>query len=117
MAPGSTIAIVGSGPIAIAAVLTTKFYTPAKIIMVDIDDNRLELARSLGATDIVNSSTGNAMEEILTLTDGRGVDTAIEVMGIPATCQLCAEIVAFGGVSANIGVDGKKVDRHPGKLW
>lgn len=115
--PGSTIAIVGSGPIGLAALLTAQFYTPARIIMVDIDDNRLEVARSLGATDAVNSSTGNAQEEIHQLTGGRGVDTAIEAVGIPATFQLCTEIVAPGGVIANIGVHGKKVDLHLETLW
>ncbi|MEO6595928.1 MAG: zinc-dependent alcohol dehydrogenase family protein [Planctomycetota bacterium] len=117
VAPGSTIAIVGSGPIGLAALLTAQFYTPAKIIMVDLDDNRLEVARSFGATDAVNSSTGNAKEQILQLTGGRGVDTAIEAVGIPATFQLCTEIVAPGGVIANIGVHGKKVDLHLETLW
>ena len=85
--------------------------------MVDLDDNRLEIARSFGATDAVNSSAGNAKEEILGLTGGRGVDTAIEAVGIPVTFQLCTEIVAPGGVVANIGVHGKKVDLHLETLW
>lgn len=117
VAPGSTIAIVGSGPIGLAALLTAQFYSPARIIMVDLDDNRLEVARSFGATDAVNNSAGNAREEIHLLTDGRGVDTAIEAVGIPATFQLCSEIVAPGGVIANIGVHGKKVDLHLETLW
>lgn len=117
VAPGSTIAIVGAGPIGLAALLTAQFYAPAKIIMVDLDDNRLEVARSLGATDAVNSSTGDAKEEIHQLTGGRGVDTAIEAVGIPATFELCTEIVAPGGVVANIGVHGKKVDLHLETLW
>jgi len=117
VAPGSTIAIVGAGPIGLATLLTAQFYTPSRIIMVDLDDHRLEVARSFGATDAVNSSSGNAKEEILQLTGGRGVDTAIEAVGIPATFELCTEIVAPGGVVANIGVHGKKVDLHLETLW
>ncbi len=117
VAPGSTIAIVGSGPIGLAALLTAQFYTPAKIIMVDLDDNRLEVARSFGATDAVNSSDGNAKEAVMQLTGGHGVDTAIEAVGIPATFHLCTEIVAPGGVVANIGVHGKKVELHLETLW
>lgn len=115
--PGSTIAIVGSGPIGLAALLTAQFYAPARIIMVDLDDNRLEVARSFGATEAVNSSGGGATAEIMQLTNGRGVDTAIEAVGIPATFEMCAEIVAPGGVIANIGVHGKKVDLHLETLW
>jgi len=117
VAPGSTIAIVGSGPIGLAALLTAQFYTPVQIIMVDLDDNRLEVARSFGATDVVNTTDGKARDAILQLTGGRGVDTAIEAVGIPATFQLCTEIVAPGGVVANIGVHGKKVDLHLETLW
>jgi alcohol dehydrogenase len=117
VSPGSAVAIVGSGPIGLAALLTAQFYSPAKIIMVDLDDNRLEVARSFGATDVVNSSTGNAKELIDAITGGRGVDTAIEAVGIAASFQLCTEIVAPGAVVANIGVHGKKVDLHLETLW
>lgn len=117
VAPGSTIAIVGAGPIGLATLLTAQFYSPARIVMVDLDANRLEIARSFGATDVVNSSSGDARAEILRMTGGRGVDTAIEAVGIAATFQLCTEIVAAGGMVANIGVHGKKVDLHLETLW
>jgi alcohol dehydrogenase len=117
VAPGSTVAIVGSGPIGIAALLTAQFYSPAEIIMVDVDDNRLGLARQFGATHSINSADGKAAETVKTLTGGRGVDTAIEAVGIPATFLLCEDIVAPGGIIANIGVHGAKVALHLERLW
>jgi len=117
VAPGSTVAIVGSGPIGLAALLTAQFYSPSEIIMVDLDDNRLEMAKAFGATELVNSADGNAAQRVLELTDGRGVDTAIEAVGIPATFNLCEDMVAAGGTIANIGVHGVKVDLHLEKLW
>ena len=115
--PGTTVAIVGSGPVGLAALLTAQFYSPAEIIMVDMDDNRLELARRFGATQTVNSRDGRAFEAVMKITEDRGVDTAIEAVGIPATFELCAQIVAAGGTVANIGVHGTKVDLHLENLW
>jgi len=115
--PGNTVAIVGSGPIGLAALLTAQFYSPAEIIMVDLDDNRLEVAMRFGATAIINSTNGKAVEELMKLTDGRGVDTAIEAVGIPATFEMCQKIIAPGGTIANIGVHGTKVDLHLESLW
>jgi len=117
VAPGSTVAIVGSGPIGIAALLTAQFYSPAEIIMIDLDDNRLGLARQFGATHTINSADGKAAGTVKALTGGRGVDTAIEAVGIPATFLLCQDIVGPGGVIANIGVHGAKVDLHLERLW
>jgi alcohol dehydrogenase len=117
VAPGSTVAIVGSGPIGLAALLTAQFYSPAEIIMIDLDDGRLEMARRFGATQTINSAAGNAVEAVRALTGGRGVDTAIEAVGVPATFELCEEIVAPGGVIANIGVHGQKVELHLERLW
>ncbi|BDI32115.1 alcohol dehydrogenase [Capsulimonas corticalis] len=117
VAPGSTVAIVGAGPIGLAALLTAQFYSPSEIIMIDLDDNRLEIARQFGATQTINSADGQAAEKVRALTDGRGVDTAIEAVGIPATFLLCEELVGPGGVIANVGVHGVKVDLHLELLW
>jgi alcohol dehydrogenase len=117
VAPGSTVAIVGAGPIGLASLLTAQFYSPAEIIMIDVDDNRLGIARQFGATHIFNSANDNPVEAIKALTGGRGVDAAIEAVGIPATFQLCQDLVAPGGVIANVGVHGKKVDLHLERLW
>ena len=115
--PGSTVAVVGSGPIGLAALLTAQFYAPAEIIMIDLDDNRLAVGKRFGATATVNSAAGDAAEQVMKLTDGRGVDTAIEAVGIPATFELCQEIVAAGGTIANVGVHGVKADLHLERLW
>ena len=115
--PGSTLAIVGAGPIGLAALLTAQFYSPAEIIMIDLDDNRLEVSKRFGATATVNSSDGKAAEAVKRLTGGLGVDTAIEAVGIPATFNLCEDLVAPGGTIANIGVHGTKVDLHLERLW
>jgi len=117
VAPGSTVAIVGSGPIGLATLLTAQFYSPAPIIVIDLDDKRLEVARRFGATATINSADGQAAATVKTLTGGRGVDTAIEAVGIPATFSLCQDLVAAGGVIANIGVHGEKVDLHLERLW
>lgn len=115
--PGSTVAIVGAGPIGLAALLTAQFYSPAEVILIDLDDNRLEVAKRFGATATVNSSDGKAAEQVMRLTSGRGVDTAIEAVGIPPTFKLCEDVVAAGGIIANIGVHGVKVDLHLERLW
>lgn len=115
--PGATVAIVGAGPVGLAALLTAHFYSPAKIIVVDLDENRLEVARRFGATDTVNSADGKAASAVKALTGGQGVDTAIEAVGIPATFTICENIVAAGGVIANVGVHGAKVDLHLETLW
>ncbi len=115
--PGDIVAIVGSGPIGIAALLTAQFYTPAEIIMIDQDENRLQLAKTFGATHSINSANENAIEKIKSLTNGRGVDVAIEAVGVPATFELCQQIIAPGGHIANIGVHGKSVTLHLETLW
>lgn len=115
--PGNTVAIVGSGPIGLATLLTAQFYSPAKIIMIDMDDNRLEVAKKLGATHTINNINTNVRDKILEITNGIGVDTAIEAVGIPATFNICEDIIAPGGTIANIGVHGVKVDFHLERLW
>ena len=117
VAPGSTVAIVGAGPIGLAALLTAQFYSPAEIIMIDLDDNRLAVAKRFGATATINSTDGKALETVMKMTGKRGVDTAIEAVGIPVTFELCQKLVAAGGTIANIGVHGKKVDLHLEELW
>ena len=115
--PGDTVAIVGAGPIGLAVLITAQFYTPAEIIMIDIDDNRLNVAKTFGATQIINSSSENALEKIMNLTGQKGVDVAIEAVGIPAPFELCESIIASGGHIANVGVHGKSVNLHLETLW
>jgi len=115
--PGDTIAIVGAGPVGLAALLTAQLYSPAEIIMIDLDPNRLEVAKTLGATQAVSSDDGKAVERVMAITGKRGVDVAIEAVGIPATFGICQDIVAAGGKIANIGVHGKSVELKLDKLW
>jgi alcohol dehydrogenase len=115
--PGNTVAIVGSGPIGLAALMTAQLYSPAEIIMVDVDENRLVVAKKFGATALVNSGNEDPVAAVMKLTDGKGVDTSIEAVGIPATYSICEAIVAAGGRIANVGVHGHKVDLHLERLW
>ena len=115
--PGDTVAIVGAGPVGLAVLLTAQFYSPAAILMIDLDDKRLAVAKQFGATTLINSSDGRAAEHVLKLTDGAGVDVAIEAVGVPATFDICQGIVAAGGHIANVGVHGKPVELHLEKLW
>ena len=115
--PGDVVAIVGAGPVGLAALLTAKLYSPAELIMIDVDDHRLEVARSFGATNVVNSADGKAVERIMVLTKQAGVDVAIEAVGVPATFDICQSIIAPGGRIANVGVHGKPVELHLERLW
>ncbi len=115
--PGDTVAIIGAGPVGLAALLTAQLYSPAEIIMIDLDDNRLDAARSFGATQVVNSTDGKAAQRVMELTQNAGVDVAIEAVGIAATFDICQAIIAPGGRIANVGVHGKPVEMHLEKLW
>ena len=114
--PGDTVAIVGSGPIGLATLLTAQFYSPAESIMIDMDQNRLQVAEKLGATKVIDSADGKAVDRIMEMTGGRGVDV-IEAVGIPATFEMCQSIVAAGGHIANVGVHGKSAQLHLERLW
>ena len=115
--PGDSVAIVGAGPVGLAVLLTAQFYSPAAIFMIDLDDKRLAVAKKFGATTLINSGAGNAADQVMRLTEGAGVDVAIEAVGIPATFDICQAIVGAGGRIANVGVHGKPVELHLEKLW
>jgi len=115
--PGDVVAVIGSGPVGLAAVTTARLYGPSKIIAIDLDDSRLKRAADFGATDTVNSGDTNWKEQVLALTDGQGVDVAIEAVGVPQTFTMATEIVRPGGSVANIGVHGKPVELALNELW
>jgi len=115
--PGDVVAVIGSGPVGLAAVTTARLYGPSKIIAIDLDDSRLKRASDFGATDTVNSGDKDWKEQVLALTDGQGVDVAIEAVGVPLTFTMATEIVRPGGSVANIGVHGKPVELALNELW
>lgn len=117
VSPGDTVAIVGAGPVGLAALLTAQFYSPGEIIMIDVDPNRLEVALRFGATKAVNNANGDAVQRVKELTGGKGVDVAIEAIGLPATWDVCQNIVKAGGNIANVGVHGKPVQFDIDRLW
>ena len=115
--PGDTVAIVGAGPIGLAALLTAQFYSPSEIIMIDPDDNRLAVARKMGATHTINNSKEMAVEKVFSITANKGADAVVEAVGIPETFELCQSLVAAGGRIAKVGVHGKSVNLHLENLW
>ncbi|RTZ41782.1 alcohol dehydrogenase [Candidimonas sp. SYP-B2681] len=114
--PGDIVAIVGAGPIGMAALLTAQFFSPAKLIMIDVDDSRLEMAKKFGATEVINSANEDAVKSIFEQTKD-GVDVAIEAVGIPQTFDVCQRILRPGGHLANVGVHGISVHLELQKLW
>ncbi len=114
---GDVIAIIGAGPIGLAVLLTAQFYSPSQIIVIDIDDFRLEVAKKLGATNIVNARDGKAIQQVLEYTHQKGVDVAVEAVGTPEAFNICQSILDPGGILANIGVHGKSVELHLENLW
>jgi alcohol dehydrogenase len=115
--PGDVVAVVGTGPVGLAAIATAGLYGPSRIIAIDLDSNRVEQARKFGATDGVVSSEADWKQQVLDLTDGLGVDVAIEAVGIPLTFQMCLDIVRPAGHVANVGVHGTSVELALQDLW
>jgi alcohol dehydrogenase len=115
--PGDVVAVIGSGPVGLSAVMTARLYGPSKIIAIDLDAGRLARAQDFGATETVNSGDPDWKEQVLALTDGLGVDVAIEAVGLPLTFTMATVIVRPGGSVANIGVHGTSVDLALNELW
>ena len=115
--PGDTIAVVGAGPIGLAAIMTARLLTPGRVIAIDLADARLEQALAFGADVAINNGTENPVEAVLELTGGLGADVAIEAVGVPETFELCAELIRPGGRVANVGVHGRAATLHLEKLW
>jgi len=114
--PGDSVAVVGAGPVGLAAMMTAEVAGASRIIAVDLAASRLKRAETFGATHTVVSGE-DAEERILELTGGHGVDVAMEAVGLPATFDLCTRIVRPGGTVANIGVHGAPTTLHLEELW
>jgi alcohol dehydrogenase len=115
--PGDVVAVVGAGPVGLAAIMTASLYGAARVVALDLDANRLEKARTFGATDVVNSADEDWVDQVKAMTDGFGVDVAIEAVGLPATFDACTKIVRPGGSIANVGVHGAPVELALQDLW
>lgn len=115
VAPGATVVIVGVGPIGMASLITAQWFSPSVLIAVDNDEARLRAARENGATHTATAAEAAAV--VKAATEGRGCDTVIEAVGIPATFTLAQRLLAVGGTLANIGVHGAKVDLFLDELW
>jgi alcohol dehydrogenase len=115
--PGDVVAVVGAGPIGLSAITSAKLFSPSKIIAIDLVDDRLDAAKRFGAELTINNAHQDPVALVQGLTDGLGVDVAIEAVGVPATFELCASLVRPGGRVANIGVHGKPATLHLETLW
>jgi alcohol dehydrogenase len=117
VSPGDVVAIVGAGPIGLAAILTARLYSPGRIVAIDLADARLQSAERFGADTTINNSRQDAVAAVMELTDGLGADVAFEAVGVPDTFELAAELIRPGGRVANIGVHGHSAQLHLEKLW
>jgi alcohol dehydrogenase len=115
--PGDVVAVIGAGPVGLAAMMTAGLYGASRIVAVDLDDNRVEQAKAFGATDALNSGAAGWKDELLGMTDGMGVDVAIEAVGVPATFEMATELIRPGGTVANVGVHGESVELRLQDLW
>lgn len=117
VSPGDVVAVVGSGPIGLSAIMGAKLYSPSHVIAIDLADSRLDAAKQFGADVVVNSSREDASDVVRSLSDGLGADVAIEAVGVPSTFELCTDLIRPGGTVANIGVHGQPATMHLEKLW
>ncbi|MDA8046264.1 MAG: zinc-dependent alcohol dehydrogenase family protein [Actinomycetota bacterium] len=117
VSPGDVVAVVGAGPIGLAAIMGARLYSPAHIVAIDLAANRLEAAKQFGADIVVNNGEEDASAVINGLTGGLGADVAVEAVGVPATFELAASLIRPGGRVANIGVHGAPVTLHLEELW
>ena len=115
--PGDVVAVIGAGPVGLSAMMTAGLYGASRIIAIDVDANRVQQANGFGATGGVNGGYAGWQDEVLAMTDGLGVDVAIEAVGIPATFQMATELIRPGGTVANVGVHGKSVELKLQDLW
>src|SRR5471030_2533103 len=117
IAPGDVVAIVGAGPVGLAAMLTAKLFTPARIVAIDLADSRLESALKFGADITINNGREDPLALVMEMTDGLGADVAVEAVGVPQTFELATSLIRPGGHVANIGVHGKPAELHLETLW
>ncbi len=102
--PAESVAVVGVGGVGSNVVQMARVFGAAEVIAVDVRDDKLEAARTLGATQVVNAARGNPVEQVMALTGGRGVDVAIEALGRPETVVNAFMMTRDGGRTVVIGI-------------
>ena len=115
--PGDVVAVVGAGPIGLAAIMGARLFSPSHIVAIDLADSRLDAAKQFGADVVVNNTREDAAAIIAELTGGLGADVSIEAVGVPATFEQAVQLARPGGHIANIGVHGEPVTLHLEELW
>jgi alcohol dehydrogenase len=116
VSPGDTVVIVGAGPIGLAAIATSRLFSPTRIVAVDAAPSRRKAALEMGA-DLAIGPEDDVLAAVHEVTDGLGADVAIEAVGIPETFELCTRLVRPGGHVANVGVHGAPATLHLEDLW
>ncbi len=119
--PGDLVAVVGAGPVGLAAITTAQLFSPSHIVAIDVSDARLEAAKRFGADVTVNNTRENPLRVLRDLTGdlaGRlGADVSIEAVGVPATFELAVKLIRPGGRIANVGVHGAPVTLDLEEQW
>jgi alcohol dehydrogenase len=115
--PGDVVAVVGTGPIGLSAIMGARLYSPSHVVAIDLADARLEAAKRFGADITVNNSGEDPLDVVHLLTDGLGADVTIEAVGVPAAFELAVKLARPGGRIANIGVHGEPATLHLEEQW
>jgi alcohol dehydrogenase len=116
VSPGDTVVIVGAGPIGLAAITTSRLFSPSSVIVIESAPARQKAALDHGA-DLVFGPDDDVVATIKELTGGLGADVAIEAVGVPATFELCTQVIRPCGRVANVGVHGAPATLHLEELW
>ena len=114
--PGDVVAVVGAGPIGLAAIMGARLFSPSHVVAIDLADSRLDAAKLFGADVVVNNAARTRSQSCEALTGGLGADVAIEAVGIPPRSS-STRLVRPGGHVANIGVHGEPATLHLEELW
>ena len=115
--PADVVAVVGSGPIGLSAIMGARMFSPSHVIAIDLADSRLEAAKRFGADVMVNNSRQDPADVVRSMTDGLGADVTIEAVGVPASFELAVQLARPGGRIANIGVHGEPAMLHLEEQW
>ncbi len=117
VSPGDVVAVIGAGPVGLSAIVGALLMSPSHIISIDLADARLEAAKRFGAHITINNGREDPLEIVHSLTDGMGVDVAIEAVGTEPTFELATQLIRPGGRVANVGVHGGPACLHLETLW